>query len=81
MYSINDAHIPLQYHKIANVVLGSHCVERLETREHVCRKHELFSPEACSSFTVVGALTKQVFGTDLIRNPPIWLAENRYQVN
>ena len=38
-------------------------------------------PEACGSLTVVGAATKHGFGTDPIRNPTIWLAESRNQVN
>ena len=38
-------------------------------------------PEACGSLTVVGAGTKHGFGTDPIRNPTIWLAESRNQVN
>ena len=38
-------------------------------------------PEECGSLTVVGAGTKQGFGIDLIRNPTIWLAESRNQVN
>ena len=38
-------------------------------------------PEACGSLTVVGAGTKHSFGTDPIRNPTIWLAESRNQVN
>ena len=38
-------------------------------------------PEACGSLTVVGAGTKHGFGTDLIRNPTIWLVENQNQVN
>ena len=37
--------------------------------------------EACGSLTVVGAGTKHGFGTDQIRNPTIWLAESRNQVN
>ena len=38
-------------------------------------------PEACGSLTVVGAGTKHGFGIDPIRNPTIWLAESRNQVN
>ena len=38
-------------------------------------------PEACGSLTVVGAGTKHGFGIGPIRNPTIWLAESRNQVN
>ena len=38
-------------------------------------------PEACGSLAVVGAAIKHGFGTDPIRNPTIWLAESRNQVN
>ena len=38
-------------------------------------------PEACGSWTVVDAGTMHGFGTDLIRNPTIWLVDNLDQVN